>query len=87
MGVAVWNEAPPLELSEEMKEGLAQQCSGTCLVCQRDIEQQQNQGLERIVPKRSYRNVMDPCWNFPRKQLEWLFKQATVTEACLVALD
>ena len=39
-----------------------------------------------LVPKRSFLNNMDPCWNFPQ-QLEWLFRQATVTEACLLALD
>jgi hypothetical protein len=90
MEVASWTELPPFE--EDAETGIARRCTGTCLACHKDIEaqsrRQQDGGQEDSVPvpRRSYLNVMDPLWNFP-KQFAWLFRQATVTESCLVALD
>ena len=86
--VASWTEMPPFRDEED---GIAKRYTGTCLCCSKDMElQTRRTNLDGegavMVPKRSYMNAMDPCWNFPR-QLEWLFRQATVTEACLVALD
>ncbi len=86
--VASWTELPPFRGEED---GIAKRYSGTCLCCQRDMDLQTSRadpgGADTVlVPKRSFLNNMDPCWNFPQ-QLEWLFRQATVTEACLLALD
>jgi len=88
MEVASWSELPPFE---DEVDGVAKRYTGTCLCCHRDMVSQigkKSAAGEEIVPvpKRSFLNAMDPCWNFP-SQLEWLFRQATVTEACLVALD
>ena len=57
-----------------------------CLWCQKDLDQQKKEGLEP-VPRRSYLNDMDPCWNFPHEELGFLFASATVTESMLVALE
>ena len=86
--VAEWTEVPPLS---EASCCIAKAYTGTCLACRKDMEAQRGMlgpdGVEaEPVPRRSYLNNMDPNWNFPRC-LEWLFRQATVTEACLVALD
>jgi len=86
--VASWVEVPPFP---EGDDGVAKKYSGICLCCQNDMDAQATKrspdGEEVVpIPKRSFLNAMDPCWNFPR-QLQWLFQQATVTESCLVALD
>jgi hypothetical protein len=86
--VASWTELPPFV---DEVDGIARRYTGTFLCCRKDMDVQmckRSIAGEEItpVPKRSFLNVMDPCWNFPR-QLEWLFKQASVSEACLVALD
>ena len=95
MEVAAWNEMPPLEHDGDE---MAKRYTGTCLACEKDMERQRRHGNAEgeevaVAPKRSFLNNMDPNWNFPRYRmiggmtLEWLFQQATVTEACLVALD
>ena len=43
--------------------------------------------MAAVVPKRSERNFMDPCWKFPYEEVGELFAQASVTEAMLVALE
>ena len=66
---------------------------------QRKVEREAAEGAEAVeelgeaavaaavVPKRSERNFMDPCWKFPYEDAGELFAQATVTEAMLVALE
>ena len=86
--VESWTELPPFE---DESDGIAKRYTGTCVSCHKDMAAQigkETSTGEAIVPvpKRSFLNTMDPGWNFP-SQLAWLFRQATVTEACLVALD
>ena len=75
-----------------MSDGLAMRCSGTCLACQKDMDQQirdvgGDEGRGAVVVLRSEGNHMDPCSRFPVDELQWLFDQATVVEAMLIALD
>jgi hypothetical protein len=86
--VARWDRLPK-KPSEETEEDLliAQMYEGVCLVCQVDIDQQIKEGKTKIVPKRSYLNLMDPCWKFPHEELGELFAWATLTEAMFVALE
>ena len=85
--VASWDpETLPSFPQNENDCVIAEQCRGVCLWCQRDIEQQEKEGKEP-VPRRSYLNHMDPCWNFPHQELATLFAEATVTEAMLIALE
>ena len=98
--VATWDVLPvPPDATEEALL-VAERCSGLCLACHKDIEQQRlelAQGLPAhsaearealVVPRRSYRNHMDPLFRFPRNtDLQDLFDSATVVEAMLVALE
>ena len=86
--VSQWDELPPLGA----RDGVALCCSGTCLRCQRDMDEQlkDQTGAEdrgQIVAKRSEENHMDPCFRFPWDDLKDLFASATVVEAMLVALE
>ena len=87
VGVQSWEEpAPPFEPEGE----IAKKHRGVCVRCHADIEAErtklQDEGGD-VVPLRSFRNRMDPYWNFPRKQFEELFRSMTVPESMLVALD
>jgi hypothetical protein len=42
---------------------------------------------ESIVPLRSWKNRMDPCWNFPHQELRTLFQHATLNESMFLALE
>ena len=86
--VATWDELPPLDAPD----GLALCCSGTCLRCQKDMDEQvQKHGLAehlgQIIGLRSAENHMDPCFRFPVDDLEDLFSHATLVESMLVALE
>jgi len=83
-----WDALPPLEAPD----GVAEYCSGTCLRCQKDMDDQlklQECDQERavIVPRRSEENHMDPCFRFPFDELKELFDGATLVESMLVALE
>ena len=85
--VAKWDELPPLQ----PVDGLALCCSGTCLRCQKDMDEQlRDQGGDEeggaVIALRSEENHMDPCFRFP-DELQKLFDGATLVEAMLVALD
>ena len=64
--VWTWDVMPALDAADI----IAPVHTGTCLACQRDVEEQQRKlaaqdGEERRlrpVPKRSFMNDMDPCW-------------------------
>ena len=85
--VASWDPATLPSFPEGEEECvIAEQCRGVCLWCQKDLDQQKKEGLEP-VPRRSYLNDMDPCWNFPHEELGDLFRSMTVTEARFVALE
>ena len=89
--VASWDDLPPLDLAD----GVALCCTGTCLRCKRDEDEQlkdlggdADQG--QVVLLRSAENHMDPWHRFPRDakdELKTLFDGATLVEAMLVALD
>ena len=96
-----WNDVPPLRpVGEQL---LAGSFDGTCRSCHLDMVEQQRlvamaaveelaDGLGQAEPggmvlKRSERNWMDPCWQFPYQECAQLFEQATVTESMLVALE
>ena len=86
--VAAWDEFPALH----MPDGVAQTFSGTCLSCQRDMNEQArlqvaDEGMADVVGLRSAENHMDPCFRFPYQDLNDLFAGATVVEAMLVALE
>ena len=86
--VSHWDELPPLDAPD----GVALCCSGTCLRCQRDMDEQaKDQGGDgargQIVAKRSEENHMDPCFRFPWDDLKDLFESATLVEAMLIALE
>jgi len=86
--VASWDpETLPSFPESEEQCVVAEQCRGVCLWCQRDMEQQEKEGVEQVVPRRSYLNHMDPCWKFPVEELGELFASATATEAMLIALE
>ena len=90
VAVAMWHDLPRPPL--EAQSPLAEQCTGICRRCWQDeLVQRKNLPEDadegQIVPLRSHKNRMDPCWCFPRDQLEHLFRQATTTEAMLVALE
>jgi len=86
--VASWERETLPSFPESEDQGvIAEQCRGVCLWCQRDMDQQQKEGAEQVVPRRSYLNHMDPCWKFPHEELGDLFASATVTEAMLIALE
>ena len=88
MEVAAWErESFPCFPENEDQCVIAEQCRGVCLWCQKDIERQEKQNAEVIVPRRSYQNHMDPCWKFPHEELGELFASATVTEGMLIALE
>ena len=97
--VSRWDELPPFKPCD----GLALSCSGTCLRCQKDMDEQlrvhggEEEGGQ-IVGLRSAENNMDPCFGFPMghmdpcfgtpiDDLQQLFSHASVVEAMLVALD
>ena len=66
--VASWTEFPPFV---DDVDGIAKRYTGTCLCCQKDMDSQKDKKSpsgEEItpVPTRSFLNVMDPNWNFPR---------------------
>ena len=86
--VATWDELPPVDAPD----GFALCCSGTCLRCQKDMDEQvQEHGLAehlgQIIGLRSAENHMDPCFRFPVDDLEDLFSHATLVESMLVALE
>jgi len=86
--VSKWDELPPLEAAD----GVATCCSGTCLRCQKDMDEQlKDQGGDesrgQIVALLSEDNHMDPCFRFPWDDLKDLFEGATMTEAMLLALE
>ena len=86
--VSEWDELPPFEVCD----GLATSCTGTCLRCQKDMDLQMRDvgGAEErgaVAPLLSAENHMDPCFRFPVDDLQWLFDQATMVEAMLVALE
>ena len=94
--VAQWDEVPPLHAAGEAPL-IAGSFSGMCLRCDRDIDSQRSllhvaEGQELtsmadVIPRRSFKNNMDPCWTFPDQELADLFRYATSTEAMLVALE
>ena len=51
----------------------------------RDVGGDEERGA--VVVLRSEDNHMDPCFRFPADDLQWLFDQATMVEAMLVALE
>ena len=92
--VATWDEAPPLDESEE--DGIvAREYTGCCLSCYRDVrsELQKLQKVDPnaqecdVIPLRGWQNRMDPCYRFLRHDLADLFAAATVTEARFIALE
>ena len=90
VAVAIWYDLPRSPL--EAESPLAEHCTGICRRCWRDEEAQrsklpQDADEGQIVPLRSHKNQMDPCWCFPWDQLEQLFSQATATEEMLVSLE
>ena len=91
--VATWDDIPPLRCSDEDLL-IASSHSGRCRLCDVDMQKQfeAEGGIEdRIVPRRSYLNHMDPLYNFPLgsagADLRELFTSATVFEGMLVALE
>ena len=101
--VAVWDDFPRMPGAvrvgaQASEPEVAEIHTGVCKSCQLDIEQQSNEQAclasadwnyveQRVVPKMSYLNNMDPCWNFPHSELGELFASATVTEGMLIALE
>ena len=100
--VAAWDDFPAMPADSSMgakstEPEVAELHTGVCQGCQLDIEHQRRQQAdlsaadvtheERIVPKMSHLNNMDPCWNFPHEELAMLYRQATDVEAMLVALE
>ena len=86
--VSQWDGLPQLGA----QDGVALCCAGTCLRCQRDMDEQEkdrggDENLGPVVAKRSEENHMDPCFRFPWHDLKDLFASATMVEAMLVALD
>ncbi len=86
--VSRWDELPPFEAHD----GLALSCSGTCLRCQMDMDEQVRpvageEGCGEVVLLRSAENHMDPCFRFPIDDLQEFFSHATPVETMLVALD
>ena len=89
--VSKWDELPPLDAPD----GLARKYSGTCLRCQRDMDEQRKllgpgAGSHDIIALRSEENHMDPLFRFPQgpeHDLRELFSHATLVETMLVALD
>ena len=86
IAVATWDGEPPPLKEDESELLVAKQYQGTCLRCQRDIDKQKL-STEFPCPKFSFLNHMDPCWSLPSGEIRELFASATVTEACLVALE
>ena len=94
--VGQWDEVPPLFKSGNAPL-IAGSFTGMCKRCQRDIDSQRSSlspgdaqafvAIDDVVPKRSFKNCMDPCWTFPHHELADLFRHATTTEAMLVALE
>jgi hypothetical protein len=85
-----WNEAPPFEESEGDLL-VARTYESSCLVCYLDVKKEMRRlgvdSQELVIALRSMQNRMDPCWNFPHRELGELFAHATVIEASLVALE
>ena len=94
--VGQWDEVPPLFKSGNAPL-IAGSFTGMCKRCQRDIDSQRSSlspgdaqtfvAIDDVIPKRSFKNCMDPCWTFPHHELADLFRHATTTEAMLVALE
>ena len=84
--VASWNDLPPPPDAPEPELLVATVHTGLCKRCQRDMTQESKKNKDKVA-RRSHLNVMDPCWNFPHKELQWLFEQATVVEEQLIALE
>ena len=69
---------------------MAQVATGRCQRCHMNIQAQleSNGGdTAMVIPAFSYLNNMDPCWKFPLDELGDLFRNCTLTESMLVALD
>ena len=95
VGVSAWDELPGLYGLGEQPT-VAESFTGTCRRCQCDMDAQAKfRGVEKtdddaeaeVIPRRSFRNSMDPCWTFPHEELGMLFKYATSIESMLVALE
>ena len=97
--VATWEDLPLPPAAPEEHLLVAESCTGVCQACHADIQKQRRDlaaGLPtlsaeeregRVVPRRSYRNHMDPLFMFPGGEVKQLFDSATVVEAMLVALE
>ena len=81
--VAEWDELPPLD----PPDGVALCCSGVCLRCQKDMDEQLRGNAGDVIVLLSEENHMDPCFRFPWDDLKDLFDSATMVEAMLVALE
>ena len=88
--VATWMEVPPFKETEE-ELIVAKVYEGRCRVCALDIKRELERCMveteESIVPLRSWKNRMDPCWNFPHQELRALFQHATLNESMFLALE